>query len=913
MGMAGRGHRNGGDSAQAAEFSILSLILQRPNHFLPMKFKRVNYLAIICAGITGSANAATVTLNTADALGNTSFNAGGGWSDVTAPSAANDYVVPLIRLRTPADAVDHVFAGNSLKITAMGNLTFKGNSSQTITIANLILDGGLIDHLNAATQIFTLAGNLTVTGTGSRIAASQGPVDVTSVMSGSGDLAVINNLGVTFSAVNTCTGNLTVSGAFTLAGTGKMAFKIGSNGVNNTITGTSTAVFNGAFAIDLTAASTVIGDHWTLVNVATLGETFGDTFMIDGFTEFEGIWTDATGKYQFQEATGVLTVINPDSDGDGLPDSWEQAHFGGLDYAGKDDPDGDYCSNLLEYQSGTDPLDGKSFPDTDADGLNDGWELNFFKTLAYGPGEDFDNDDATNLMEYLADSDPTSAFSYPDKDADGINDGWEIRYFGPPFDNDHDLSIKACDPAQDPDGDLATNLAEFTALTDPTDPDSSPDSDGDGLPDGWEVKYFRVGTEDLAAAIAHQDGARDPDGDRLSNLLEYKAGTNPSDATSGNPTLGYWRFEEMLAGEVPAGGNGAYGFPLSITDSSPYGNPMMAWADYSRPNYVAEVPAAIVPATGAANTASLYFLRNGNDIRYFMESLFTTPANLLAPGQGFLRTITLPEYTVEASFNTPLTGVWQVPICKQGNPVAGQPPFTLKIDTTNKLRAGMVDGSGVAREIIGTTTIATGSWYSSAVTATATELKLWLKGPAETSYHLEGQLTIAGAWYVPAEGPLNTTWNIGGGQWNGVQADAFQGDIDEVRLSAVALAPEKFLFYTASTGGTFATWAEANIPDPTKRGETDDADGDGTSNLAEYRLGLNPTSGSSRFSVARSLLGALTWPSATGLTFTVQRSTSMAAGSWTSIATLAGTATTATYTDPAPPVGNAFYRILLVP
>ena len=47
------------------------------------------------------------------------------------------------------------------------------------------------------------------------------------------------------------------------------------------------------------------------------------------------------------------TVI--DSDGNGLPDAWEQQHFGHLGVDPNDDPDGDGATNLREYQRDTDP------------------------------------------------------------------------------------------------------------------------------------------------------------------------------------------------------------------------------------------------------------------------------------------------------------------------------------------------------------------------------------------------------------------------------------------------------------------------------------------------------------------------------------------------------------------------------
>lgn len=50
------------------------------------------------------------------------------------------------------------------------------------------------------------------------------------------------------------------------------------------------------------------------------------------------------------------------------------------------------------------------------------------------------------------------------------------------------------------------------------------DTDYDGLPDWWEIQYFG----DLS-----QDGSGDFDGDGSTNLEEYEAGTDPTDPTQG--------------------------------------------------------------------------------------------------------------------------------------------------------------------------------------------------------------------------------------------------------------------------------------------------------------------------------------------------------------------------------------------
>jgi hypothetical protein len=57
----------------------------------------------------------------------------------------------------------------------------------------------------------------------------------------------------------------------------------------------------------------------------------------------------------------LLTLTTPlDTDGDGLPDSWELQYFGNLSETDTGDPDGDGFGNLQEFLAGTDPTDSSS-------------------------------------------------------------------------------------------------------------------------------------------------------------------------------------------------------------------------------------------------------------------------------------------------------------------------------------------------------------------------------------------------------------------------------------------------------------------------------------------------------------------------------------------------------------------------
>jgi hypothetical protein len=255
-------------------------------------------------------------------------------------------------------------------------------------------------------------------------------------------------------------------------------------------------------------------------------------------------------------------------------------------------------------------------------------------------------------------------------------------------------------------------------------------------------------------------------------------------------TLAYWRFEEGVEGErVP-------GPPLSsdeVVDLSGSGNDMRTWAEATAPIYVDDVPFNPVPQTGAANNLALSF-SSGRDLYTIGK-----PINSLE----------FAELTVEASFKANVTNAWQVIVGKDGQPLQpdgvslhGAPPFMFKTlgggPAVGHLELGIIDGGRHFRSIVSNRPLLIGEWYSAAATATATELRLYLKGPGDPDYVLQGQpLAIAGAFTRPADfvepADFVRPWTVGRGMWAGGAADWFNGIVDEVRISTVALSPAEFM------------------------------------------------------------------------------------------------------------------------
>lgn len=834
------------------------------------------------------------------------------------------------------------------------------------------LDGGILESVSTSTSA-------TLFGTTTGVAGNPGAVanDFSFLFNGSG-----NGVSTTLNSVLPTTGDFSVFvTAFFPAdyqGGGRLLFSNNNGqagridfGVDGTVATPNRLTFfiggtpNMAIAFnDSTVTPVLFTGGWHEVGVTRTGTTFqlhvdgvavgspgtsstaistGTNFLIGRRAGFSGFWNNRISEVQvFNDARtqGVPILL---AEPPVLTPYEEWAIENGINPFGTDGgPDDDFDKdgslNLEEFEtltsvtisrdvngaiSGTTPFAGSSNPnapdsqpDDDEDTLPDGWEFDNFRNLSEGPEDDFDLDTFTNWEELLAGSDPADELSVPgDTDGDGLSDAWEILHFG-------NLTQG---PSGDFDNDGASNLAEFSGGSNPTDPASQPDGDDDGLPDGWENLHF---------GSLNQGPTDDFDGDGSDNAAELAAGSNPARVRSTPDNVN----DTVQAAIATSTGvdeysvqNNVWTFVRQITGGETTslvfheGSIFAASQGFIR---------RVNPTTGTAvtlvtrnegdaltagwTTAAARGMEIGPDGKLYFATAFGA-----ANGQGVFRMnvdgsgfeVFIPRIGDGYELFNAIDLAW-----KDANTlfVTSRGPF----DATNRSVYQFDAGGDYAATIANTLQGPQGLFVDGN--------RLWVTGTNGSTALIALDLTATPPLtpqVVRTGGPTNPEVVEILGELHVVafagnlRKDTFRPALTTVLASVGEGVTANDMVVFESSATPYDLWAAGFRIDPNapNGGPAADFEGDGTPNGVEFKLGLNPTDGTSRFAITTTGSAAtgltLTWPGAEGIGFEVRSSSDLV--DWSTLeATVVGQAeaTTGTWTAPAAtPGARKFYRVEFTP
>ena len=289
------------------------------------------------------------------------------WSDKLAPHAG-DYIAYGefdSVVRSPVNADDPVFGGTSLEIRGASSQLFLAHGSGTATFSSIILNGGRIVNGTGADLAVGGVGNSIEVSSDSTIGTNSGAgtLTVSANLTDSGGVRVRNPGGTTPAAAIFTGDNVGFSGDWTIQGimvpASPTAF--GSGAISVTDTGVLDP------AIDFLE---LLPNPLSLAPLATINLDQVMAFVsgavtVDGNVVPDGSYSatdlDALGfGGVFTDGGGTLFVgsVSPDSDGDGLLDSWELMFFPDLAATdGSGDEDGDGQSDAAEFAANTSPID----------------------------------------------------------------------------------------------------------------------------------------------------------------------------------------------------------------------------------------------------------------------------------------------------------------------------------------------------------------------------------------------------------------------------------------------------------------------------------------------------------------------------------------------------------------------------
>jgi len=261
-----------------------------------------------------------------------------------------------------------------------------------------------------------------------------------------------------------------------------------------------------------------------------------------------------------------------------------------------------------------------------------------------------------------------------------------------------------------------------------------------------------------------------------------------------NHTIAYWRLDQGTSGVKHAGFRDNW-----YQDETDNDNDLSAWSTDGNPMPTSDVPFDGISRIGANTMAMSFYDTGNNDI-----GTFGTVGETNKMIQDFVFT---NGWTIECSFNTDtVDGNNMVSFGKDGYIQTGvnEQPFAFKFlpdantDGKREVRCLWWWDASSRSDITSGDLVQTGKWYSAVATyeKDADTVSFYLKSEDDSSFALVGTRKGPGVGcdLCPTLiDPAENNWLIGRGLRQGVPNYSFRGQVDEVRVSDVALQVPDFI------------------------------------------------------------------------------------------------------------------------
>ena len=373
-------------------------------------------IALGSLALTLVSQAANYNLTASDAVGITAFSTKTNWSSGAAPAAGNNYFTSTFGMRTPPDALNYTFGGDSLTLqpgtTSAYSMIEKSTAGvgagRTLTINNFTNAGGLMRSGGNSGCFITVTGNVFAVTANSTLTADQCNWIINSPLIGTGILTnnfnansqtaafggnnsafagkfLINGI-VLFSAQSAVPGNpaSTLPDQIILGSGGTLRDNIGItlNNANGGVTLYGNATVNTVNALTNTTIAEPIAGAYTLTKsgAGTLtlsgANTIGGLTLTGGLLDINNQNAVGTGTLTFNSPTLVFDNITGSAFT--LPNNNPQTWTTNVTFAG---------SSSLNLGTGAVTLTGYSTVTVNANTLTVGGSINGAFSLAKaGPG-----------------------------------------------------------------------------------------------------------------------------------------------------------------------------------------------------------------------------------------------------------------------------------------------------------------------------------------------------------------------------------------------------------------------------------------------------------------------------------------------------------------------------------------------